>query len=144
MMEKEEKRTTASIYFRGNEDVATYERIKDDATSMDLSFSEYAKTILSDPFWPLKRPKLFLRFAWHGLWGPYGKLGTMVKVLGGVPDRDRIKEQGQKMTCDELLTGLRTYKDMRRHLDLYEEVWSELYRDKMKQRHGVDIDEIRL
>ena len=143
-MAEEDSKKTASVYFRGAEEVEVYKRVKEDAKAAGKSFSEYAKTILSDPLWPLKHPTLFLRFAWHGLWGPYGKIGTMVKVLGGVPDRDLIEEEGEKMTCDELMTGLKAHREVKRLLEIYEEVWSELYRDKMKEQHGVDVDEIHI
>ena len=150
MAEEKEGKKTASVYFRGVEEVEAYGRIKEDARvagSIDRSirsFSEYAKQLLRDPFWPLKQPTLFLRFAGLAFWGPYDKVDTMIKVLGGVPDRDIIEEEGKKMTSDELMTGLRTHRKMRRLLDLYEEVWSELYKDKMKEQHGVDVDEIQL
>jgi len=137
-------KSTARIYFRGHEEVADYERIKDDARSLDLSFSQYAKNVLSDPLWPLKRPKLFVRFASLFVPGPYDKLDTMVKVLGGVPDRDQIHAEGQKMSCDQLLTGLKAHNDLKRLLEIYEEVWRDLYRQKMEQQHGVVIDEIRV
>ena len=68
----------------------------------------------------------------------------MVKILGGMPDRDQIEAEGRKMSCDELLTGLKAHKEVKRLLDIYEDVWSGLYRESMKRQHGVDVDEIRL
>ena len=109
MTEEKEPRKTASVYWRTPEEKKIYEKLKIGAKAFDMSFSDLAKETLSDPWWWFKHPLLLVRFAWEGVWGPYDKLDTMVKILGGMPDRDQIEAEGRKMSCDELLTGLKAH-----------------------------------
>jgi len=39
---------------------------------------------------------------------------------------------------------LKAHNDLKRLLEIYEEVWKDLYRQKMEEQHGVVIDEIRV
>ncbi|RJS92805.1 hypothetical protein CW705_02220 [Candidatus Bathyarchaeota archaeon] len=66
-----EKQRKGTIYFRGPEELATYDKLKAEASSLGISFSDHVKNILKDPLWFLKKPKLFVKTLYEFLSGDY-------------------------------------------------------------------------
>jgi hypothetical protein len=102
-LKREETETKSSIYWHGEEEQAYYEELKETARGYGFkSFSDFAKLMLGNPLMALKTAWNFLPIVGKDL----DFTDTWTFVEGGVPDRDMIQKEAEKMTVEQLQKDL--------------------------------------
>ena len=135
---KEEQRK-GTIYFRGAEELATYDKLKAQASSLGISFSEHVKNILKDPLWFLKKPKLFVKTLSEFFSGDYDFQDSLAKALGEIPTREQVRRIAEELPVEQLLLGFRMHEEQEKLSRIIKEEFKEAYKRKMKELHGVDV-----